>query len=57
MLALPSPSGTEDARLNNACNSDPVCPPKCRCESSVVDCSGLKLTKIPEQIPTSTTEL
>uniref|UniRef100_A0A674DYU0 Slit homolog 1 protein n=1 Tax=Salmo trutta TaxID=8032 RepID=A0A674DYU0_SALTR len=27
--------GTEDVRLNNECNSDPVCPPKCRCESNV----------------------
>ncbi|TNN75299.1 Slit 1 protein [Liparis tanakae] len=49
--------GTEDTRLNNVCNSDPVCPPKCRCESNVVDCSNLKLTKIPEHIPTSTSEL
>uniref|UniRef100_A0AAX7UH19 Slit homolog 1a (Drosophila) n=1 Tax=Astatotilapia calliptera TaxID=8154 RepID=A0AAX7UH19_ASTCA len=49
--------GTEDSHLNNACNSDPVCPPKCRCESNVVDCSNLKLTKIPEHIPASTTEL
>ncbi|KAM6916623.1 slit homolog 1a isoform 2-T2 [Xenentodon cancila] len=49
--------GTEDTRLNNACNSDPVCPPKCRCESNVVDCSNLKLTKVPEHIPASTTEL
>uniref|UniRef100_A0A669DUN9 Slit homolog 1 protein n=1 Tax=Oreochromis niloticus TaxID=8128 RepID=A0A669DUN9_ORENI len=50
-------SGTEDSHLNNACNSDPVCPPKCRCESNVVDCSNLKLTKIPEHIPASTSEL
>lgn len=49
--------GTEDTRLSNACNSDPVCPPKCRCESNVVDCSNLKLTKIPEHIPSSTNEL
>ena len=51
------PPGTEDSRLNNECNNDPVCPPKCRCESGVVDCSNLKLTKVPEQIPASTTEL
>lgn len=50
-------SGTEDTRLNNACNTDPVCPPKCRCESNVVDCSNLKLAKIPEHIPASTAEL
>uniref|UniRef100_A0A8C7UAE0 Slit homolog 1 protein n=1 Tax=Oncorhynchus mykiss TaxID=8022 RepID=A0A8C7UAE0_ONCMY len=50
-------SGTEDTRLNNECNSDPVCPPKCRCESNVVDCSNLRIKKIPEHIPISTTEL
>ncbi|XP_064419058.1 slit homolog 1b isoform X1 [Latimeria chalumnae] len=49
--------GTEDNRLNSECNSDVVCPPKCRCESSVVDCSSLKLSKIPDRIPQSTTEL
>ncbi|XP_010887308.2 slit homolog 1 protein isoform X1 [Esox lucius] len=49
--------GTEDSRLNNDCNSDPVCPPKCRCESNVVDCSNLRLNKIPEHVPASTTEL
>uniref|UniRef100_A0AAY4CDW9 Slit homolog 1 protein n=1 Tax=Denticeps clupeoides TaxID=299321 RepID=A0AAY4CDW9_9TELE len=50
-------SGTEDSRLNNECNNDPVCPAKCRCESNVVDCSNLRLTKIPEHIPASTVEL
>ncbi|KAK3507062.1 hypothetical protein QTP70_003872 [Hemibagrus guttatus] len=49
--------GTEDTRLNNECNNEPVCPAKCRCESNVVDCSNLRLTKIPEHIPASTTEL
>lgn len=56
-VCVASRAGTEETRLNNACNSDPVCPPKCRCESNVVDCSNLKLTKIPEHIPSSTTEL
>uniref|UniRef100_A0A6I8RF58 Slit homolog 1 protein n=1 Tax=Xenopus tropicalis TaxID=8364 RepID=A0A6I8RF58_XENTR len=49
--------GTEDYQLNSECNSDVVCPPKCRCESNVVDCSNLKLTKIPDRIPQSTAEL
>lgn len=49
--------GTEDARLNNDCNNEPVCPAKCRCESNVVDCSNLRLSRIPEHIPVSTTEL
>lgn len=56
-VCIVSHSGTEDTRLSNACNSDPVCPPKCRCEANVVDCSNLKLTKIPEHIPSSTNEL
>lgn len=50
-------AGTEDYQLNSECNSDVICPPKCRCESSVVECSNLKLTKIPERIPQSTAEL
>uniref|UniRef100_A0A673LCT1 Slit homolog 1 protein n=1 Tax=Sinocyclocheilus rhinocerous TaxID=307959 RepID=A0A673LCT1_9TELE len=50
-------SGTEDARLSYDCNNDPVCPAKCRCESNVVDCSNLRLNRIPEHIPASTTEL
>ncbi|MEE6486147.1 hypothetical protein FKM82_014524 [Ascaphus truei] len=49
--------GTEDYQLNSECNSDVVCPPKCRCESNVVDCSNLKLSKIPDRIPQSTAEL
>uniref|UniRef100_A0A8C3QV31 Slit homolog 1 protein n=1 Tax=Cyanoderma ruficeps TaxID=181631 RepID=A0A8C3QV31_9PASS len=49
-------SGTEDYQLNSECNSDVVCPPKCRCESGVVECSNLKLTKIPDRIPQSTAE-
>ncbi|XP_041117081.1 slit homolog 1 protein-like isoform X2 [Polyodon spathula] len=49
--------GTEDTRLNSECNSDTTCPPKCRCEANVVDCSNLRLTKIPEHIPQSTAEL
>ncbi|XP_029466034.1 slit homolog 1 protein [Rhinatrema bivittatum] len=49
--------GTEDYQLNSECNNDVVCPPKCRCESNVVECSNLKLTKIPDRIPQSTAEL
>nr|XP_033797142.1 slit homolog 1 protein isoform X1 [Geotrypetes seraphini] len=49
--------GTEDYQLNSDCNNDVVCPPKCRCESNVVECSNLKLTKIPDRIPQSTAEL
>uniref|UniRef100_A0A8C1VCB8 Slit homolog 1 protein n=1 Tax=Cyprinus carpio TaxID=7962 RepID=A0A8C1VCB8_CYPCA len=50
-------AGTEDTSLSSDCNNDPVCPAKCRCESNVVDCSNLRLNRIPEHIPASTTEL
>lgn len=53
----PLTTGTEDYQLNSECNSDVVCPHKCRCEASMVECSGLKLTKIPERIPQATAEL
>lgn len=53
----PLMAGTEDYQLNSECNSDVICPHKCRCEASVVECSSLKLTKIPERIPQSTAEL
>lgn len=53
----PPRAGTEDYQLNSECNSDVVCPPKCRCDAGVVECSNLKLTKIPDRIPQSTAEL
>ncbi|CAM2117906.1 unnamed protein product [Caretta caretta] len=49
--------GTEDQQLNRECSSDVSCPPKCRCEASVVECSSLKLSKLPERIPQATAEL
>ena len=53
----PLTAGTEDYQLNSECNSDVVCPHKCRCEASMVECSSLKLTKIPERVPQATAEL
>ncbi|XP_026556878.1 slit homolog 1 protein [Pseudonaja textilis] len=49
--------GTEDYHLNSECHSDVVCPAKCRCEANVVECSNLRLTKIPERLPQATAEL
>ncbi|KAM9449527.1 slit homolog 2 protein isoform 1-T1 [Clarias gariepinus] len=51
--------GTEDYRtkLSGSCFADLVCPEKCRCEGTTVDCSGQKLTKIPDSIPQYTAEL
>ncbi|XP_062864239.1 slit homolog 2 protein [Trichomycterus rosablanca] len=51
--------GVEDYRtkLSGSCFADLVCPDKCRCEGTTVDCSGQKLAKIPENIPQYTAEL
>ncbi|XP_026881111.2 slit homolog 2 protein isoform X3 [Electrophorus electricus] len=51
--------GVEDyrSRLGGSCFADLACPEKCRCEGTTVDCSGQKLTKIPEHIPQYTAEL
>uniref|UniRef100_A0A8C6TUL4 Slit homolog 3 (Drosophila) n=1 Tax=Neogobius melanostomus TaxID=47308 RepID=A0A8C6TUL4_9GOBI len=51
--------GTEDyrSRLSGDCFQDLVCPEKCRCEGTVVDCSNLKLTRVPPHIPEHTTDL
>lgn len=58
-LVLFLPSGQEDyrSRLNGECFQDLVCPEKCRCEGTVVDCSNLKLTRVPPHIPEHTTDL
>uniref|UniRef100_A0A8C5NC96 Slit homolog 3 protein-like n=1 Tax=Gouania willdenowi TaxID=441366 RepID=A0A8C5NC96_GOUWI len=45
------------SRLSGECFQDLVCPEKCRCEGTVVDCSNLKLTKIPSHMPEHTTDL
>uniref|UniRef100_A0A3P9JGV4 Slit homolog 3 (Drosophila) n=1 Tax=Oryzias latipes TaxID=8090 RepID=A0A3P9JGV4_ORYLA len=52
-------TGQEDyrSRLSGECFQDLVCPEKCRCEGTVVDCSNLKLTRIPPHIPEYTTDL
>ncbi|XP_043925467.1 slit homolog 3 protein-like isoform X2 [Protopterus annectens] len=52
-------SGTEDYRskLSGECFMDLVCPEKCRCEGTVVDCSNQKLTSIPNYLPEYTSDL
>ncbi|KAK7922531.1 hypothetical protein WMY93_009433 [Mugilogobius chulae] len=52
-------TGQEDyrSRLSGECFQDLVCPEKCRCEGTVVDCSNLKLTRVPSHIPEHTTDL
>uniref|UniRef100_A0A8D3AFN6 Slit homolog 3 (Drosophila) n=1 Tax=Scophthalmus maximus TaxID=52904 RepID=A0A8D3AFN6_SCOMX len=52
-------TGQEDyrSRLSGDCFQDLVCPEKCRCEGTVVDCSNLKLVRVPPHIPEHTTDL
>ncbi|XP_037636755.1 slit homolog 3 protein [Sebastes umbrosus] len=52
-------TGQEDyrSRLSGDCFQDLVCPEKCRCEGTVVDCSNLKLTRVPPHVPEHTTDL
>ncbi|XP_061580842.1 slit homolog 3 protein isoform X2 [Cololabis saira] len=45
------------SRLSGECFQDLVCPEKCRCEGTVVDCSNLKLIRLPPHIPEHTTDL
>ena len=58
-LPLLPPAGTEDyrSRLSGDCFQDLVCPERCRCEGTVVDCSNLKLTRVPSNLPEHTTDL
>lgn len=52
------PLGIEDVYKEiGECGSDVVCPTGCTCDGTVVDCSGLRLTEIPKDIPIQTTEL
>ncbi|XP_030621453.1 slit homolog 3 protein [Chanos chanos] len=52
-------TGSEDyrSRLSGECFQDLVCPERCRCEGTVVDCSNLKLTRVPPHLPEYTTDL
>ncbi|XP_058852492.1 slit homolog 3 protein-like isoform X1 [Acipenser ruthenus] len=52
-------SGSEDyrTRLSGDCFQDLVCPERCRCEGTVVDCSNQKHTRIPAHLPDHTTDL
>uniref|UniRef100_A0A4W4FWX0 Slit homolog 3 (Drosophila) n=1 Tax=Electrophorus electricus TaxID=8005 RepID=A0A4W4FWX0_ELEEL len=52
-------TGSEDyrSRLTSECFQDLVCPERCRCEGTVVDCSNLRLTNLPTHLPEHTTDL
>ncbi|ERE69489.1 putative slit protein [Cricetulus griseus] len=52
-------SSSEDYRnrFGSECFMDLVCPEKCRCEGTIVDCSNQKLARIPSHLPEYTTDL
>ncbi|ELW66247.1 Slit like protein 3 protein [Tupaia chinensis] len=52
-------SGSEDyrSRVSSECFMDLVCPEKCRCEGTIVDCSNQKLARIPSHLPEYVTDL
>ncbi|XP_023473039.1 slit homolog 3 protein [Equus caballus] len=52
-------SGSEDyrSRFSSECFMDLVCPEKCRCEGTIVDCSNQKLARIPSHLPEYATDL
>ncbi|EPY73543.1 slit 3 protein-like protein [Camelus ferus] len=52
-------SGSEDyrSRFSSECFMDLVCPEKCRCEGTIVDCSNQKLARIPSHLPEYVTDL
>ncbi|OCT88505.1 hypothetical protein XELAEV_18017132mg [Xenopus laevis] len=52
-------TGSEDYRskFSGDCFMDLVCPEKCRCEGTVVDCSNQKISRIPSYLPEYTSDL
>ncbi|XP_035147993.3 slit homolog 3 protein isoform X1 [Callithrix jacchus] len=52
-------SGSEDyrSRFSSECFMDLMCPEKCRCEGTIVDCSNQKLARVPSHLPEYVTDL
>ncbi|KAE8614456.1 hypothetical protein XENTR_v10008169 [Xenopus tropicalis] len=52
-------TGSEDYRskFSGDCFMDLVCPEKCRCEGTIVDCSNQKISRIPSYLPEYTSDL
>lgn len=58
-IYFPFIAGSEDYRskFTGKCFMDLVCPEKCRCEGTIVDCSNQKLIRLPSHLPEYTTDL
>ena len=54
-----APPGSEDyrSRFSSECFMDLVCPDRCRCEGTIVDCSNQKLARVPSHLPEYVTDL
>uniref|UniRef100_A0A8C3I7I1 Slit guidance ligand 3 n=1 Tax=Chrysemys picta bellii TaxID=8478 RepID=A0A8C3I7I1_CHRPI len=50
-------SGNSFIQFTGECFMDLVCPEKCRCEGTIVDCSNQKLTRLPSHLPEYATDL
>lgn len=59
LTPLFGPPGSEDyrSRFSSECFMDLVCPDRCRCEGTIVDCSNQKLARIPSHLPEYVTDL
>ncbi|XDB61699.1 hypothetical protein AB1E18_015057 [Capra hircus] len=45
------------SRFSSECFMDLVCPDRCRCEGTIVDCSNQKLARVPSHLPEYVTDL
>ncbi|XP_057665442.1 protein slit isoform X5 [Diorhabda carinulata] len=50
-------SGLVERAISGECISEPQCPHPCRCADGIVDCRQKGLTKVPDHLPDSITEL
>ena len=59
LTPLFGPPGSEDyrSRFSSECFMDLVCPDRCRCEGTIVDCSNQKLARVPSHLPEYVTDL
>ncbi|XP_030754149.1 protein slit-like, partial [Sitophilus oryzae] len=50
-------SGLAERAINGECVNEPQCPHPCRCADGIVDCREKGLTKVPDHLPETTTEI
>ncbi|KAF7280648.1 hypothetical protein GWI33_005616 [Rhynchophorus ferrugineus] len=50
-------SGLAEKAITGECVNEPLCPHPCRCADGIVDCREKGLTKMPDHLPETTTEI